>query len=169
MTALKKHQDPTGAWHQVIDHEESYREFTSTCMITFAIVRGLRRGWLDRRVATRGGPRVDSHPIPHRLQRPSRRCLHRHRQNEIPARLPRPHRHPRPRRPRRRHGPPRHHRDRLLGKRESRAVVLGERFRVLLVCAVSSVITTWSNSPDEDSDHVEGGYGSPWREASGEK
>lgn len=47
MTALKKHQDPTGAWHQVIDHEESYREFTSTCMITFAIVRGLRRGWLQ--------------------------------------------------------------------------------------------------------------------------
>ncbi len=47
MTALKKHQDPTGAWHQVIDHEESYREFTSTCMITFAIVRGLRRDWLD--------------------------------------------------------------------------------------------------------------------------
>lgn len=47
MTALRQHQDPTGAWHQVIDHEESYREFTSTCMITFAIVRGLRRGWLD--------------------------------------------------------------------------------------------------------------------------
>ncbi len=47
LTALRKHQDPTGAWHQVIDHEESYREFTSTCMITFAIVRGMRRGWLD--------------------------------------------------------------------------------------------------------------------------
>lgn len=47
LQALKKHQDPTGAWHQVIDHPESYREFTSTCMITFAIVRGLRRGWLD--------------------------------------------------------------------------------------------------------------------------
>lgn len=47
LTALRQHQDPTGAWHQVIDHEESYREFTSTCMITFAIVRGLRQGWLD--------------------------------------------------------------------------------------------------------------------------
>jgi rhamnogalacturonyl hydrolase YesR len=47
LQALKQHQDPTGAWHQVIDREESYREFTSTCMITFAIVRGLRRGWLD--------------------------------------------------------------------------------------------------------------------------
>ena len=47
LAALKPHQDPTGAWHQVIDHPESYREFTSTCMITFAIVRGLRRGWLE--------------------------------------------------------------------------------------------------------------------------
>jgi rhamnogalacturonyl hydrolase YesR len=47
VAALRKHQDPTGAWHQVIDHAESYREFTSTCMITFAIVRGLRRGWLE--------------------------------------------------------------------------------------------------------------------------
>jgi len=47
LKALRQHQDPTGAWHQVIDHPESYREFTSTCMITFAIVRGLRQGWLD--------------------------------------------------------------------------------------------------------------------------
>jgi unsaturated rhamnogalacturonyl hydrolase len=47
LEALRKHQDPTGTWHQVIDHEESYREFTSTCMITFAIVRGLRQGWLE--------------------------------------------------------------------------------------------------------------------------
>ncbi len=47
LAALRGHQDPTGAWHQVIDHEESYREFTSTCMIAFAIVRGLRRGWLE--------------------------------------------------------------------------------------------------------------------------
>lgn len=46
LDALRQHQDPTGAWHQVIDRKESYREFTSTCMITFAIVRGMRRGWL---------------------------------------------------------------------------------------------------------------------------
>lgn len=47
LTALRAHQDATGAWHQVIDRGESYREFTATCMITFAIVRGIRRGWLD--------------------------------------------------------------------------------------------------------------------------
>ena len=34
-------------WRQVIDEEGSYREMTSTCMITFAILRGLREGWLD--------------------------------------------------------------------------------------------------------------------------
>ena len=48
LTALLKHQDPTGAWHQVIDREESYRELTATCMITFAMIRGVRQGWLDR-------------------------------------------------------------------------------------------------------------------------
>lgn len=50
IAALVKHQDPTGTWHQVIDKVESYREFTSTCMITFAIVRGIRKGWLDEAV-----------------------------------------------------------------------------------------------------------------------
>ena len=48
LRALVRHQDPTGAWHQVVDRPESYREFTSTAMIGFAITRGLRRGWLDR-------------------------------------------------------------------------------------------------------------------------
>lgn len=47
LEALRRHQDPTGAWHQVIDRPESYREFTATSMIAFAIVRGIRRGWLD--------------------------------------------------------------------------------------------------------------------------
>jgi rhamnogalacturonyl hydrolase YesR len=48
MTALLKHQDPTGAWHQVIDVPSSYRELTATCMIAFAAQRGVRAGWLDR-------------------------------------------------------------------------------------------------------------------------
>ena len=49
MSALAKHQDETGTWRQVIDRPESYREFTSTAMINFAITRGMRRGWLSRR------------------------------------------------------------------------------------------------------------------------
>jgi rhamnogalacturonyl hydrolase YesR len=47
MAALKPHQDAqTGCWHQVIDHPESYDEYTATCMIGFAMQRGIRRGWL---------------------------------------------------------------------------------------------------------------------------
>ncbi len=46
MRALARHQDPTGAWHQVVDRPESYRELTATAMIGFAILRGLRKGWL---------------------------------------------------------------------------------------------------------------------------
>lgn len=48
MAAMKKHQDEMGMWHQVVDHPESYREFTVTCMTTFAMARGLRNEWLDR-------------------------------------------------------------------------------------------------------------------------
>lgn len=47
LAALAKHQDLNGCWHQVIDHPESYRELTATCMITFAMIRGVRKGWLD--------------------------------------------------------------------------------------------------------------------------
>jgi rhamnogalacturonyl hydrolase YesR len=45
--ALLPHQDATGAWRQVIDEPSAYREFTATCMIGFALERGIRRGWLD--------------------------------------------------------------------------------------------------------------------------
>ena len=48
LAALRTHQDPTGLWHQVIDVEGSYRELTATCMITFAMLRGMKHGWLDR-------------------------------------------------------------------------------------------------------------------------
>lgn len=47
LAALLRYQDHDGMWHQVIDRPESYRELTATCMITFAMTRGLRRGWLD--------------------------------------------------------------------------------------------------------------------------
>ena len=48
MAALKKHQDASGCWRQVIDNRASYREFTCTCMIGFAMLRGMDRGWLPR-------------------------------------------------------------------------------------------------------------------------
>jgi len=47
MAALKPHQDAkTGCWHQVIDHPESYDEYSCTCMIGWAMQRGISRGWL---------------------------------------------------------------------------------------------------------------------------
>lgn len=48
ITALLKHQDAFGCWHQVIDKPGSYREFSATCLIAWAIKRGLDRGWLDK-------------------------------------------------------------------------------------------------------------------------
>jgi len=48
LKALRKHQDADGMWHQVIDHPESYPEFSCTCMIGFAMLRGMREGWLPR-------------------------------------------------------------------------------------------------------------------------
>ncbi len=49
LSALKPHQDAkTGCWHQVIDHPESYDEYSCTCMIGFAMQRGISRGWLSK-------------------------------------------------------------------------------------------------------------------------
>ncbi|HEX5106399.1 MAG TPA: glycoside hydrolase family 88 protein [Pirellulaceae bacterium] len=49
LAALKKHQDQTtGCWHQVIDHPESYDEYSCTCMIGWAMQRGISRGWLAK-------------------------------------------------------------------------------------------------------------------------
>ncbi|MGE9267290.1 MAG: glycoside hydrolase family 88 protein [Verrucomicrobiales bacterium] len=46
LRALKRHQDEEGMWHQVIDHAESYAEFSATCMIGYALYAGLNGGWL---------------------------------------------------------------------------------------------------------------------------
>ena len=70
LTALLPYQDPDGMWHQVIDHPESYPEFTCTCMISVAIAKAIemeivdeaqwtpviRRSWtaIEKRVGRRG-------------------------------------------------------------------------------------------------------------------
>jgi rhamnogalacturonyl hydrolase YesR len=48
MAALLEKQDDAGMWHQVIDHPASAPEFTCTCMIGFAMQRGISRGWLSQ-------------------------------------------------------------------------------------------------------------------------
>jgi unsaturated rhamnogalacturonyl hydrolase len=47
LEALRRLQQPSGLWCQMLDVPGSYQEFTCTCMIGYAVARGLRRGWLD--------------------------------------------------------------------------------------------------------------------------
>ncbi|MDA0735024.1 MAG: glycoside hydrolase family 88 protein [Chloroflexi bacterium] len=47
LAALRQIQQPTGMYWQIMDFPGSYQEFTGTCMIGYAMARGLRRGWLD--------------------------------------------------------------------------------------------------------------------------
>lgn len=47
LDALRALQHPSGAWLQVLDVPGSYQEFTATCMVGYALARGLRLGWLD--------------------------------------------------------------------------------------------------------------------------
>ena len=47
LVALLRYQQPSGMWRQVVDFPGSYQEMTATCMIGYAMARGMRRGWLD--------------------------------------------------------------------------------------------------------------------------
>src|SRR6476646_10416697 len=46
MAALLKYQGEDGLWHQLIDHPESWAETSGTGMFTFAMITGVRKGWL---------------------------------------------------------------------------------------------------------------------------
>jgi rhamnogalacturonyl hydrolase YesR len=46
MASLLKYQDADGVWHQLIDHPESYQESSSTAMFTYAMITGVKKGWL---------------------------------------------------------------------------------------------------------------------------
>lgn len=47
MAALLRYQGKDGMWHQLIDHEEAWPESSSSAMFTFAMVTGVKNGWLD--------------------------------------------------------------------------------------------------------------------------
>jgi rhamnogalacturonyl hydrolase YesR len=47
MEAMRRHQEPSGMWRQVVDFPGTYQEFTATCMTGYAMARGVRMGWLD--------------------------------------------------------------------------------------------------------------------------
>lgn len=47
MAVLLEHQGDNGLWRQLIDDPEAWFETSSTGMFTFALVTGLKEGWLD--------------------------------------------------------------------------------------------------------------------------
>lgn len=47
MAALLQHQDDAGMWHQLVDHPEAWPESSCTGMFTFAMITGVKHGWLD--------------------------------------------------------------------------------------------------------------------------
>ncbi len=47
MSALLQYQGKDGMWRQLIDHDEAWPETSSTAMFTFAMVTGVKNGWLD--------------------------------------------------------------------------------------------------------------------------
>ena len=49
MVSLLKYQGSDGMWRQLIDHPESWPETSSTGMFTFAMVTGVKNGWLDKK------------------------------------------------------------------------------------------------------------------------
>lgn len=49
VAALAKLQSDDGSWRQVVDEPASYRELTVTAMVTAAMARGVRLGWIDRK------------------------------------------------------------------------------------------------------------------------
>jgi rhamnogalacturonyl hydrolase YesR len=46
MAALLKYQNPDGSWRQLIDRPEAWEESSATGMFTFAMIEGVRHGWL---------------------------------------------------------------------------------------------------------------------------
>jgi rhamnogalacturonyl hydrolase YesR len=49
MAALLQHQGADGMWRQLIDKSESWPETSSTGMFTFAMITGVKHGWLDEK------------------------------------------------------------------------------------------------------------------------
>lgn len=47
MGTLKQHQGEDGLWHQLIDDKEAWAETSGTAMFTYAMIVGVKNGWLD--------------------------------------------------------------------------------------------------------------------------
>jgi rhamnogalacturonyl hydrolase YesR len=47
MAALKKYQAPSGLWRQLLDNEQAWDETSGSGMFTYALVAGVKHGWLN--------------------------------------------------------------------------------------------------------------------------
>jgi rhamnogalacturonyl hydrolase YesR len=47
MMPLLKHQNPSGLWRQLVDKPDAWEETSGSGMFAYAIVTGVKRGWLD--------------------------------------------------------------------------------------------------------------------------
>jgi rhamnogalacturonyl hydrolase YesR len=50
MRALLKYQGADGMWRQLIDHKEAWPESSSSAMFSFALITGVKHGWLDAKL-----------------------------------------------------------------------------------------------------------------------
>ena len=50
MASLLKYQDKNGMWHQLIDRPEAWPESSSSAMFTFAMITGVKNGWLEKKM-----------------------------------------------------------------------------------------------------------------------
>ncbi|MGF7231508.1 glycoside hydrolase family 88 protein, partial [Arachidicoccus sp.] len=46
VAGVARYQSSTGLWHQLLDKPDSYLETSCSAMFTYAIARGVNRGWL---------------------------------------------------------------------------------------------------------------------------
>src|SRR5260370_5145706 len=49
MASLLKFQDKNGMWHQLIDPQGAWPESSFTSMFSFAIITGVKNGWLEKK------------------------------------------------------------------------------------------------------------------------
>lgn len=47
MASLKDHQAPSGLWRQLVDNPQSWDETSGSAMFTYAMILGVKHGWLD--------------------------------------------------------------------------------------------------------------------------
>lgn len=52
MASLLKYQAPSGLWRQLIDEPTAWEESSATGMFTYAMVVGVKKGWLDKKAYT---------------------------------------------------------------------------------------------------------------------